>query len=237
MRVVAVASRKGGSGKTTVAGHLSVEAERAGYGPVGLVDIDPQGSLAEWWNARQAQTPAYIQTSVSELFEDVERAREAGLELLVLDTPPALTSRVANAIRIADIILIPTRPSPHDLSSIGATVELVEHLGKPLVFVLNGATPRARITAESLTLLSQYGPLAPTIIHHRVDFAASMTDGRTVMEIGGASKAAGEIGELWRYVSHRLYGPPRPLALPKPRARDESAEADEPVTLHRIAAS
>ncbi len=157
-----------------------------------------------------------MQTTLTRLLDDVERARVEGLELLVLDTPPALTSRVANVIRVADLILIPTRPSPHDLNSIGATVELVEHLGKPLVFVLNAATPRARITAESLTLLSRHGPLAPVVIHQRVDFAASMIDGRTVMEMSGGSRAAREIGELWSYVAQRLYGPPRPKELPAP---------------------
>ena len=46
-----------GLGKTTLAGHLAVEAERRGDGPVALVDLDPQGSLADWWNARRAETP------------------------------------------------------------------------------------------------------------------------------------------------------------------------------------
>ena len=53
MRVLALASQKGGSGKTTLSGHLAVEAQRAGAGPVVLIDIDPQGSLADWWNERE----------------------------------------------------------------------------------------------------------------------------------------------------------------------------------------
>ena len=42
MRVLALSSQKGGSGKTTLSGHLAVQAQRAGYGPVCLIDIDPQ---------------------------------------------------------------------------------------------------------------------------------------------------------------------------------------------------
>src|SRR5210317_1211924 len=53
VRVLALASQKGGSGKTTLSGHLSVQAQRAGAGPVVLIDIDPQGSLADWWNERE----------------------------------------------------------------------------------------------------------------------------------------------------------------------------------------
>ncbi len=45
MRILTIASQKGGAGKTTLAAHLAVEAERAGAGPVAVVDTDPQGSL------------------------------------------------------------------------------------------------------------------------------------------------------------------------------------------------
>ncbi len=107
-------------------------------------------------------------------------------------------------IRLADLVIIPARPSPHDLRAVGATVELVERLAKPLVFVLNGATPRARITSEAVMALSQHGTLAPIVIHHRTGFAASMIDGRTVMEIAGDERSAGEIMQLWDYISRRL---------------------------------
>jgi hypothetical protein len=55
---------KRGSGKTTLSGHLAVQAQRAGAGPVVLIDIDPQGSLADWWNEREADFPAFAQTTV-----------------------------------------------------------------------------------------------------------------------------------------------------------------------------
>ena len=62
MRVLALASQKGGSGKTTLSGHLAVQAQLSGAGPVCLIDIDPQGSLADWWNERDAEMPAFAQT-------------------------------------------------------------------------------------------------------------------------------------------------------------------------------
>ena len=67
MRVLAMASQKGGSGKTTLSGHLAVQAQLAGAGPVFLIDIDPQGSLADWWNEREADMPAFAQTTVARL--------------------------------------------------------------------------------------------------------------------------------------------------------------------------
>ena len=74
MRVMAFASQKGGSGKTTLAGHIAVQAESVGAGPVAIIDTDPQGSLSDWWNARRAQTPVFAQTFISRVVEGERRA-------------------------------------------------------------------------------------------------------------------------------------------------------------------
>jgi chromosome partitioning protein len=204
MHVMAFASQKGGSGKTTLAGHIAVQAERAGAGPVALIDTDPQGSLASWWNDRAEDTPVFAHTFISQLEEDVSRMRELGIKLLIFDTPPAITTTIEHVIRVCDLVVIPTRPSPHDLRAVGATVDLVDRLGKSLVFVVNGATPRARITAEAAIALSQHGTVAPVTVHQRTDFAASMIDGRTVMELEGADRSAEEMIQLWEYLFARL---------------------------------
>ena len=204
MRVLTFASQKGGSGKTTLAGHIAVQAEREGAGPVAIIDTDPQGSLAEWWNERQAETPAFAQTFISRLAEDLEKMARLGINLLVFDTPPAITSTIEHVIRVSDLVVIPTRPSPHDLRAAGATVDLVERSGKSMVFVVNAATPRARISAEAAIALSQHGTVAPVTIHHRTNFAASMIDGRTVMELPGNSRSTQEVQHLWDYLDDRL---------------------------------
>jgi chromosome partitioning protein len=214
MRIVVLASRKGGSGKTTLAGHLAVQAELSGAGPVALVDSDPQGSLADWWNLRAAPVPNFVQASLAELPDAIERLRAHGMALLIVDTPAALTTTVADLIALADLVVIPTRPSPHDVRAIGTTMQLVVHLGKPLVFVMNAAPPRARITSEAIALVSQHGPLAPAIVHQRVDFASSMIDGRTVMELPGASRSTEEIAQLWNYLESRLVRHPQYPRMP-----------------------
>lgn len=204
MHVIAVASQKGGSGKTTLAGHIAVQAELAGAGPVAVVDTDPQASLADWWNERSASTPVFMRTSVTNLTADIRRLREHDIKLVVIDTPPAITDTISEVVQVADLVVVPTRPSPHDLRAVGASVDLIESLNKPLVFVVNGATPRAKVTSEVAIALSQHGTVSPSIIHHRIGFASSMTDGRTVMEISGQARAAAEIEELWAYLEERL---------------------------------
>ncbi|UTW55584.1 ParA family protein [Kordiimonas sp. SCSIO 12610] len=220
MRIIAVTSQKGGSGKTTLSGHLAVAAERAGVGPVALIDTDPQGSLADWWNERENPNPAFVQTTIASLGEDLQHLKEQGIRLVVIDTPPAITRSIQAVVSKADLVVIPTRPSPHDLRAAGATVDLVERAGKPLLFVVNGATARARLTGEAAIALSQHGTVAPIVIHNRQDFAASMIDGRTVMEVDGGGKSAEEVEKLWAYVESRVRRLPvkatfKAAALPK----------------------
>jgi chromosome partitioning protein len=203
-QVVVFASQKGGSGKTTVSAHMAVEAERAGAGPVALIDTDPQGSMAKWWNARASDTPAFARVSVPDLARDIAFLDEAGYRLIVIDTPPAVTSTIAEVITHADLVVVPTRPSPHDLRAVGPTVDIVQVQGKPLVFVVNSATARARITGETAVALSQHGTVAPVTLHHRVDLAASMIDGRTVGEVNETGRSAQEAANLWAYFEDRL---------------------------------
>ena len=207
MRVLALASQKGGSGKTTLSGHLAVQAQLSGAGPVCLIDIDPQGSLADWWNEREADMPAFAQTTVARLASDLEVLRQQGFRLAVVDTPPAITMAIQSVIAVAELIVVPTRPSPHDLRAVGATVDLCDRAGKPLIFVVNGATPKAKITYEAAVALSQHGTVAPVTLHHRTDFAASMIDGRTVMEIdpnGRSARESPSFGTIFPIASKRI---------------------------------
>jgi chromosome partitioning protein len=204
MHILVLASQKGGTGKTTLSGHLAVEAQNVGAGPVALIDTDPQGSLSHWWNARAASEPLFVKAGPLKLGEAIEQLTRSGIRLAVIDTPPAITESIAHVIGHADLVILPTRPSPHDLRAVGPTVDIADHHGKPVLFVVNAATPRARITGEAAVALSQHGTVAPVTIHHRVDFAASMVDGRTVGEVTVESASAKEIRELWMYVQGRL---------------------------------
>src|SRR5262249_7921725 len=136
MKVVAFASQKGGSGKTTLAGHIAVEAERSGHGPVALIDLDPQGSLSLWWKARAAGTLDLMETTEERLVGDLKILAERGMRLIIVDPPPAITAIIGRVVASCDLVVIPTRPSPHDLRAAGATVQLCDRLEKPIVFAI-----------------------------------------------------------------------------------------------------
>src|SRR3954468_9492979 len=199
MLTICFCSTKGGGGKSFLAAHLSVEAERQGNGPVAIIDADPQASLARWWNLRQAETPAFVQTKLKEIPQRLAELKDAGFKIVMIDTPGADVGFTGSILKHANLAVVPSRPSPLDLGTLGATVEMVEAEGVPLIFVLNAVTPRTRISAQAMMALSQHGPVA-AIIHQRTDYASSMTDGRVAGELDSSSRSADEIAQLWKSV-------------------------------------
>jgi chromosome partitioning protein len=204
MHVIVIASQKGGSGKTTLTGHLAIAAELAGERPAVLIDTDPQGSLAAWWNVRKAESPAFATSAVADLEKRLNDLKAAGYSLAFVDTPPAIAEAIKAVIEQADFVLIPTRPSPHDLRAVGSTVGIVQEHGKPFAFVVTQSKPNTRLTVQAMAALSEHGTVAPAVIHDRIDYAASMIDGRTVQETGPNSRSAAEVEELWEFVYERL---------------------------------
>ncbi|EFF42765.1 MULTISPECIES: ParA family protein [Gammaproteobacteria] len=204
MKTLVLASQKGGAGKTTLAAHLAIAAELAGAGPAVLIDTDPQGSLSAWWNSRDANTPALAAAKLAELPEKLEALASAGFKLAVIDTPPAITDAIRDVVKLADLVLIPTRPSPHDLRAVGSTVDIAQEAGKPFAFTLTQAKPNARLTVQAVAALSAHGPVAPSIVHDRVDYAGSMVDGRTVQETDSKGRSAEEITALFAFVQERM---------------------------------
>jgi chromosome partitioning protein len=111
MHVIALISQKGGVGKSSLAGHLAVEAERQSDGPVALIDTDPQGSLSSWWNVRQAETPLFVRGDLTRLKTQLEQLAGQGVKLVVIDTPPAITDSIKAVAAVSDLVIIPTRPA------------------------------------------------------------------------------------------------------------------------------
>ena len=204
MKTLVIASQKGGVGKTTLAAHLAVAATKSGAGPVALLDTDPQGSLAEWWNQRTEPEPHFTTSKLEGIGTHLAALAAAGYQLIIIDTPPAVSATIRTVVAQADLVLIPTRPSPIDLRAVGATVGLADAEKKRMTFVINGAANRAKITGEAAVALSQHGTVAPTVVYQRTVFASAMTDGHTAQEIDPRSEAANEVNSLWQYLASQL---------------------------------
>jgi chromosome partitioning protein len=236
MRVLAFASQKSGAGKTTLAGHVAVQAQRAGVKPVVLVDLDPDASLTDWFALREEEDDAITvaQSSLKDLPAKLQELRAAGVELVVVDTPPAMHQPIDEPIIAADLVAIPTRPCAHDLVAAGATVEMVQSHGKPFVFVVNAATPEEELTPDVVMALAQHGTVATVTIPRSLAVIECLLDGRTVLELPDNPAPAPEVARLWDYLAKRLEksgltaaeGQSQPTALSS--IKTVTAAADDP---------
>lgn len=205
MRVVSFANQKGGVGKTTLVAHTAVAIERAGLGPVALIDLDPQASLSNWWNKREAETPAFADPGeLAGLAGRLEQLKDNGFRWVLIDTPPAAGPTNVLAVKVSDLVVIPSRASPHDLEALGSTIATCQAEEKPFIFALNGVKAGAGITSQAVAMLSEHGPVAPALIGDRVAYATSMIDGRTLTELDGKGKGADEIGSLVEFLKDRF---------------------------------
>lgn len=210
MKTLAILSRKGGAGKTTLALHLAVIAETTGR-RVLIVDCDPQRSATRWYEARIAAAPLLVAGEADKLPVILKAAEADGIDLVIVDSRPSVERDTALIAGRADLVLIPTRPAVLDLQAIGATIEVVKLAKRPAAIVLN-ACPPARLFGESAvahdarTMLSGYqSEVAPVSITNRVALANALIDGRAVNELEPDSKAAREISKLWEWIEGQLW--------------------------------
>lgn len=205
MQTIVINSQKGGSGKTTLCAHLSVQAELSGDGPVFLIDTDPQGTLSTWHEKREAEVPQRADVPLAELELGFRVLQQRQAAYCFIDTAPTRTDENVAIFRMADIVLMPIRPSPADLWAAAATVALLKEANIPFLFVLTQAKANASITGQAAAALSHYGPVAETFIADRVPYAAAMTDGRTAIELTRKGPAAIETAALWKNIKACLH--------------------------------
>lgn len=217
MQVVAITARKGGVGKTTLSMHLSVLAAQLDR-PALLIDTDPQRSLAWWHQLRGPEEPRLIEANARELPELVEAARREGFGRVVVDTPPHAEDSILSAMRVADIVLVPTRPGPLDLAAVASTLDLAQRVGKAPLAVLNhcpartGATEPAIVSEARAALTAMGATVAATALANRVAMSHAILTGSTVNEHEPDGKAAAEVAALWQEIEAAL-------AAKEPKAR------------------
>lgn len=205
MQTIVINSQKGGSGKTTLCAHLAVQAELAGDGPAFMIDTDPQGTLSTWHEKREAELPQRAEIALADVAAGLQQLRQHQGAYCFIDTAPTRTDENATLFHLADLVLVPVKPSPSDLWAAAATVALLKEAGIPFLFVLTQAKANASITAQAAAALSHHGPVAETFIADRVPYAAAMTDGRTAIELSSKGPAAVETAALWRNVKTCLH--------------------------------
>ncbi|MEH3121853.1 MAG: AAA family ATPase [Sphingomonas phyllosphaerae] len=217
MPTIAIISQKGGAGKTTLALHLAAAAQDAGAVSL-IIDTDPQATASQWAAWRQDAPPEVIDSPPPRLAAKVRQAGEQGAKVIVIDTPPHADSAARAAVEVADLVLIPCRPSAFDLAAIQTSAKLVQLLRKPAFVVFSAGSPNApRVYAEAGELVESYGtPACPVLLPDRAAFRHASAEGRTVMEAEPNGRAAQDVRDLYKWVC-------RQLDMPAPRFRKKVA--------------
>lgn len=204
MKSLVFLSQKGGSGKTTLSVHTAVTAQETGEQVV-IIDTDPQQSAMTWAEARNSDSPPVARISAAEIDKVLQAARDEQITLAVVDTAPHATPDASKVARIADLVVIPVRPSAFDIAAAGNAVQIAQAVGVKTVFVLSACPFRSPEIAETRELLAGYGlPIAPVEITERRAFARAVASGRAVTEFENNGKAAEEIRALWLWLKEQL---------------------------------
>ena len=205
MQTVAIASQKGGSGKTTLARNISVAAVEDHWRTL-CIDLDPQGSLRGWWTARVSEQPVLLDRDPEPAaLVPTLTAAAPQFDLCVIDTPPAAGSWLTTVLEAVDLLLVPVRPSPDDLRAVGATVGAANQGNANFVFVMSQTPARARLTDATARALAQHGRVAPVNVGLRVAYAETAATGQGVIETANR-QATQEMRDLWNYLKGLLDG-------------------------------
>src|SRR5262245_49136190 len=216
-RIWAVVQAKGGSGKSTMATNLAVQAEAAEQATL-LVDLDAQSSAALWGSIRGDRKPTVFEGQPDKLGKIIGSASELGMQLIIIDTPSKNDATTLAAIRAADRIICPVMVDLFSLAALQDTAKLIEMAGKlgTTVGVLNDLDETGVVAniGEAEAVLQAIGmPVAPVQLYHRPAYTAAIRKGLSVTELGGNQLAAAdEIRALWAFLD-------APPALPPPPPR------------------
>jgi chromosome partitioning protein len=205
MQIIVINSQKGGSAKTMLAKHLSVEAERAGDGPVFLIDTDPQGSLTAWHTKREAEAPGRAEVPFDGLEQGLELLRHHGAAYCFIDTASGRVDVAKELFGLADFIIFPVQASEDDLTAAPVTVQALKEAGVPFVFVLTRVKANTLITAQAAALLSKHGEVAETFINDRTGYKSPFPKGQTITEAEPKGPAAKEVAALWNNIKSCLH--------------------------------
>jgi chromosome partitioning protein len=204
MRTICLAATKGGVGKTTLTAAMAVAAVADGD-RVALIDADPQQSLTVWHMARDVSDQLVL---MGERDDSVkarhDMARRGGFDWCLIDSPPAMVTVIEPCVRLADLVIIPVRPSPLDILAIDPIVESSNDEEKPYLFVLNQTTPRSTYTEQAAKLLRKEGTVYDGEIASRQSYAIAMVRGLTAPEVERSNGSArDEIEALWKVIKRR----------------------------------
>jgi len=201
MPVIALVGNKGGAGKSTLCINLAAALSR--HQPAVILDADPQQSSLQWRDIADGNDALAVFQAVNGIKPALDMV-DPGTRYCLIDCPPSVHSeQMQEALRLADLAIVPVQPSPLDIWAtvhIENEVESARQVNPDLqaVLVINQLEPRTRLSQLMRQALDELTlPVAETAIMRRAAYRNSFLAGRTVHDPGSrGALASDEINQL-----------------------------------------
>jgi chromosome partitioning protein len=210
MYVLALLSQKGGGGRTTLAVSLATAAEEAGLETL-IIDLDPQATACKWGDRRAVEAPIVLDAQPARLANALAKAKEGGIKLALIATPPRSAEAALAAAKLAHLIVMPIRAQMYDLETIPNTLELITTASAgragpiPTVAVLNAVAARGNRHEQARDGLTGMGlAVCAATLGHRAAFGDAAALGLSVLEHDRTGQAAEEVRRVFQELSGLL---------------------------------
>ena len=121
-KIVAIASQKGGAGKTTSCICLADAFAQRGLSVL-LLDADEQESLVNWSETAEEGMPRVIGVKNDQIMR-LKEVRPP-CDLVLIDCPGFLEGGTRAALSVADFALVPMRPAQLDVRALDNTLSII----------------------------------------------------------------------------------------------------------------
>lgn len=210
LRLIAVVSPKGGTGKTSIAMNLAGSL-KSSQRDTAVMDLDPRGAARTWAASGRGvpfQVHAFEPARGAAAFRRALNGLSSEVDVLLIDTPSGHGASTRLALQVADLVLIPAGASALDVEATRETLDAAADARHGR----NGDLPWTMIVPSRQVLNSRLAktftedvkqldtPTTPAI-GQRVEVAAAATAGRLVRP---KSEAGREFDRLSRYVWKRV---------------------------------
>ena len=195
-KIICVANRKGGVGKTTLATNLAVALNTKGKSI--LIDADEQQSAFKWTNQRDDIECITVHSDLLEKLEQLDKE----YEYILIDVAGRDSTIFREALLVSDTLIVPTQPSLLDLEVLDYMQEKITTAKKTnenlkAYVLINRAAVRTTELKDAIEFIAEFDQfkLLKTVLFERKQFRDAIVESKSVTEMN-ASKAKDELNQL-----------------------------------------